>query len=104
MQKRDVDLYVWGRKHDERPQTPKPLKDCAKSSRNMNICLLEAWCWYTSFGRTHTRAHSETSVSVITALLVAASSFPQQVTTEKATPRCFFCTRETTSIRWESNV
>lgn len=81
MQKRAVHLYVWGRKRLRMPS--KLLKDCAKSSGDT-----KSWCplhprgpfffFNTSFGSTHTHTHIEKHVSIITALLVAASSFPQR--------------------------
>lgn len=144
MQKGAVDLNVWGRKKNTKNalKPPNPSKDCAKSPRDTkkaenNLCihdsLLEAWCFFffshqllCPHTHTHARRHArniQKRTSVITALPVAASSFPQRAKKKKKKrkkkkgekdPECSSETRVvlavqlggggTASVRWLTNV
>lgn len=101
------------RKYYECPQnlqTPQRLCEVKQGHKKPRHPPYPRGCFYTSFGSTH----AETSVSVITALLEAASSFPEQAKRKKERkirrlPQrpmwwCFFCTVETTSNRRLTNV
>lgn len=88
MQTRAVDLYVLGRKHYECPQTSKRLCEVTQGHKKLRH-YVSSRPFYTSFGSTHTHAHTHThkQVSVITAFVVAASSFPQEGRKTQSFPR-----------------